>query len=115
MSAPPLGLSQISHPIVKSAIEAMNGRNKKQWYALFSDKPAFTDDGNPHDFTIWCEKELFDSSSLAYLASIDKVDDGGLTIYGKFHSEKWGDFRTFLKFHVENGKITKMEVGQVDY
>lgn len=48
---PPLDLNTISHPIVKSAIEAMNRRNKKQWYALFSDKPMFTDDGNSHDST----------------------------------------------------------------
>ena len=59
MSAPSLDLNAIGHPIVKSAIEAMNSRNKKQWYALFSDNPRFTDDGNSHDFTDWCEKELF--------------------------------------------------------
>ncbi|HKH86908.1 MAG TPA: hypothetical protein VKA40_10180 [Nitrososphaera sp.] len=114
MSAPPLDLNTIGHSIVKSAIEAMNSRNKKQWYALFSDNPTFTDDGNFHDFTDWCEKELF-GSSLAYLASIDKVEDRGLTIYGRFHSDQWGDFKTFLKFHVDNGKITKMAVGQANY
>jgi hypothetical protein len=114
MSAPPLDLNTIGHSIVKSAIEAMNSRNKKQWYALFSDNPTFTDDGNFHDFTDWCEKELF-GSSLACLASIDKVEDRGLTIYGRFHSDQWGDFKTFLKFHVDNGKITKMAVGQANY
>ena len=64
----------------------------------------FTDDGNSHDFTDWCEKEFF-GSSLAYLASIDKVEDRGLTIYGRFHSDQWGDFKTHLKFYVDNGKI----------
>jgi hypothetical protein len=34
------------------------------------------------------------------LASINKVEDGGLTIYGKFHSDQWGDFKTFMRFHV---------------
>jgi hypothetical protein len=114
MPAPSLDLNKIDHPIVKLAIEAMNSRNKKHWYALFSDNPTFTDDGNPHDFIDWCEKELF-GSSLAYLASIDKVEDGGLTIYGAFHSDQWGDFKTFLKFNVDNGKITKMAVGQASY
>jgi hypothetical protein len=95
MSAPKLDLHAIDHHIVKSAIEAMNGRNKKQWYELFSDKPELTDDGNPYDFTEWCERELF-GSSVAYLASIDKVENGGLTIYGKFHSDQWGDFKTFF-------------------
>jgi hypothetical protein len=30
MSAPYFDLNAIDHPIVKSAIEAMNGKNKKQ-------------------------------------------------------------------------------------
>jgi hypothetical protein len=52
---------------------------------------------------------------LAYLASIDKVEDGGLTIYGGFHSDQWRDFKTFLKFNMDNGKITKMAEGQASY
>jgi hypothetical protein len=87
MSTPALDLHAIGNPIVRSAIKAMNSGNKKQWYELFSHNPALTDDGNPHDFTKWCERELF-SSSLAYLASIDKVENDGLTIYGMFHSDK---------------------------
>jgi hypothetical protein len=46
-----LDLHPIDQPIVRSAIEAMNSRNKKQWYELFSDKPKLTDDGNPYDFS----------------------------------------------------------------
>lgn len=114
MSASSLNLNKIDHPIIKLAIEAMNGRDKKHWYALFSDSPTFTDDGNSYDFADWCEKELF-GASLAYLVSIDKVEDRGLTVYGRFHSDQWGDFKTFLKFHVDNGKITKMAVGQANY
>ena len=55
-----------------TAIEAMNSRNKKQWYELFSDKPELTDDGNRQHFSEWSETELF-GSSVPYLASIDKV------------------------------------------
>jgi hypothetical protein len=59
------------------------------------------DDGKPSDFTKWSERDLF-GSSLAYLASIDKVEDGGLMIYGRFHSDQWGDFNTFMRFYVDN-------------
>jgi hypothetical protein len=115
MTAPPsLDLHAIDQPIIRMAIEAMNSRNKKQWYGLFSASPEFTDDGNPHDFTKWCESELF-GSSMAYLTSIDKVEDYGLTIYAMFHSDQWGDYKTFLRFHVQDAKITRMAVGQVDY
>jgi hypothetical protein len=73
----------------------MKGRNKKQSYALFSDNPEFTDDGNPHDFIEWSEKECF-GSWVADLASIDKVEYDGLTIYGRFHSDQGGDFKTLI-------------------
>jgi hypothetical protein len=113
LSAHNLDLHAIDHPIVRSAIEAMNSRNKKRWYELFSDKPELTDDGNAQDFNEWSEREVF-GSSIAYLASIDKVEDGGPTIYGRFHSDQWGDFKTFMRFHVEDDKITKLEVGQTE-
>ena len=61
------------------------------------------------------DKFFIFGSSLAYLTSIDKVEDGGQTIYGRFHSDQCGDFKTFLRFHIENGKITKLDVGQTDY
>jgi hypothetical protein len=110
----PLELDKIGDPVVRSAIEALNQRDREQWYRSFSDHPALTDDGIAHEFTEWCESELF-GASLAYLASIDSVEDGGLTIYGEFHSDQWGDFKTFLRFRVENGVITKMDVGQTEY
>ena len=108
MSAHNLDLHAVDQPIVRSAIEAMNSR-----YELFSDKPKLTDDGNPQDFSEWSEREVF-GSSIAYLASIDKVEDAGTTIYGKFHSDQGGDFKTFVRFHLENDKITKLEVGQTE-
>jgi hypothetical protein len=115
LSAHNIDLHAVDQPIVRSAIEAMNSGNKKQWYELFSNKPKLTDYGNPYDFSEWSERELFGLwSSVAYLASIDKVEDGGLMIYGKFHSDQWGDFKTFMRFHVENDKITKLEVGQTE-
>lgn len=113
-SAPPLSLSAIGNPVVKSAIEAMNGREKERWFELFSDKPAFTDDGIPRDFVKWCEEELFGSWS-ARLISVDKVEDGGLTLHARYHSDKWGDFKTFWRFVVEDGRISRLDVGATDY
>jgi hypothetical protein len=46
------------------------------------------------------KNELF-VSSVAYLASIDKVEDEERTIYGRFHSYQGGDFKSFLRFHGE--------------
>jgi hypothetical protein len=112
-SVPPIGLSAIGNPIVRSAVVALNDRDKKRWFELFS-KPAFTDDGTPHDFVDWCEEELF-GSMRAWIISIDRVEDGGLTFYARYHSDKWGDFQTFWRFVVERGRITKLDVGATSY
>jgi hypothetical protein len=61
LSAHNLDLHAINNPMVRSAIEAPNNRNNKQWYELFSDMPDLRDDGNLYDFTEWSERELFGS------------------------------------------------------
>jgi hypothetical protein len=98
-------------PIVKAAIEAMNTRDRQQWSALFADSITLSDDGTARDFTQWSDSELF-GKNKAYLKSIDRVGDNGLTLYGKFHSDRWSEFNTFMKFKVEGGKITRLDVGQ---
>ena len=113
-SSAPLGLGAVSNPIVRSAIGALNGRDKKRWFELFSEKPEFSDDGIPRDLVEWCEEELF-GASQAYLISIDEVEDGGLTFYARHHSDKWGDFQSFWRFVVVDGKISKLDVGATDY
>lgn len=110
----PRGLDTIGNQVVRAAIEAVNGRDRKRWYALFTDKPAFSDDGVPREFARWCDDELF-GSHAAYLISVDKVEDGGLTFYARYHSDKWGDFKTFWRFVVRAGKISKLDVGATDY
>jgi|SRR5271154_325270 len=110
-NAPDLG--EIGNPLVRSAILALNRRDRKAWFELFS-KPAFSDDGIPRDFAKWCDDELF-GRATARILSIDKVEEGGLAFYAKYHSDKWGDFQTFWKFVVKEGKITKLDVGATSY
>jgi hypothetical protein len=38
-----------------------------------------------------------------------------LTFHARYHSDKWGDFKTFWRFKVEDGKISKLDVGAIDY
>src|ERR1700751_4008108 len=99
MPAPQINLSAIQNPVVKAAIESMNSKDKKRWYDLFAKNASLTDDGQRHDLHEWSESELF-GPSLSYLASIEKVEDGGLTVHGTYHSDQWGEFKTFLKFSV---------------
>jgi hypothetical protein len=113
-SSPPPGFEAITNPLVGSAIQAVNGRDRKLWFALFAEKTAFTDDGIEQDFKTWCDNELF-GSSRAYLISIDKVEDDGLTFFARYHSDKWGDFKTFWRFKTVGGRFSKLDVGATSY
>jgi hypothetical protein len=102
----------LTNPLVKAAIQALNAHDRDGWFKLFADDTALTDDGNQHDFRQWADREFF-GSSKTYLKSIDRVEDNGLTLYGRLHSDQWGEFDTFMKFQVHGDKITLLDVGQV--
>ncbi len=110
----PIGLDAITETTVRFAILALNGKDRRRWFDLFSARPRFSDDGMTRDFARWCDDELF-GSVRAYIFSIDNVEEGGLTFYASYHSDKWGDFKTFWKFTLTDGKISTLDVGATDY
>ena len=104
----------VTNELIRSAIIAINGQDSRKWFELFSDDAILSDDGSIHDFRKWSTRELF-GSTACYVISIDKVEDDGRTIYCLFHSDRWGDFKTFMKFHSIGNKISRLDVGQTTY
>ena len=107
-----LSTEQLKNAIVKSAIEALQSGNSQQWLSLFTSNAELYDDGNKIDF------QHFSKNALGHerFTSIDKIENNGLDLYGKFHSDQWGDFKTYFKFHVNaEGKIFRLEIGQANY
>ncbi len=104
--------SKLTQPAVKKAIEALQAGNSGAWFALFTADAELYDDGRKMDF-----REFFDAAlGHERFTGIDKVENKGLDIYGRFHSDKWGDFKTYFKFHLNTeGKISKLEIGQASY
>lgn len=103
---------QIPNETVKNAIDALQSADKKTWFSLFTSDAEFFDDGNKESFKVFFELAI----GHERFTSIDKIEDDGLSLYGQFHSDKWGDFKTYFKFHVNNeGKINRVDIGQADY
>lgn len=107
-----MNIEQLSNPTAKAALNAMRAGDREGWFALFTADAVLTDDGSPHDFREWSDSELF-GESRGYVTSIQHEEDEGLTLYAHFHSDRWGDFLTFMKFALEDGKIIRLDVGQV--
>jgi hypothetical protein len=107
-----MNTAMITNPVAKKAIDALQAGNKDAWFELFTTDAQLFDDGNKIDF------KGFSESALGHerFTSIDKVENEGLSLYGKFHSDKWGDFKTYFKFHINsNNKVSRLEIGQADY
>ena len=107
-----MNTAMITNRIVKEAIDALQAGDKNAWFELFTNDATLFDDGNKIDFKGFSESALGHERFI----SIDKVENEGLSLYGKFHSDKWGDFKTYFKFHINSsGKIYRLETGQADY
>lgn len=106
-----MNLSAITNETAKKAIEAWQSGDAKSFIALFTSDAKLFDDGNPRDFN----KFIKDACGHERFTSIDKTENNGLHIYGNFHTESWGDFKTYFKFHLNaEGKINRLDIGQAE-
>jgi hypothetical protein len=99
----------IKNPVVRAAIDALQKGDKHAWRSLFADDAKLFDDGHPRDLM------KFEEEALGHerFRSIDQVDDSGLSIEGEFHSDTWGNFRTYFRFTLnQSRKITRLDIGQ---
>jgi hypothetical protein len=105
-------LTKITNPIVHRAISALQEGDKDSWFALFEDNATLFDDGRQISFRPFFQTAI----GHERFTSIDKVESQGLHVFGHFHSDQWGDFKTFFKFHLNpSGRIVKLEIGQAKY
>ena len=99
----------LTNPAIKAAIEALQKGDRKTWSALFEADAKLYDDGALRSL------EKFTREALGHerFTSIERVEKNGLEVIGEFHSEQWGDFRTYFRFQLSpGGKIKRLDIGQ---
>jgi len=105
----PVITDALTNPIVKAAIEALQKGDRKAWLALFESDAKLYDDGALRSL----EKFTRDALGHDRFTSIERVEKDGLDLIGEFHSEQWGDFRTYFRFRISPaGKIKRLDIGQ---
>jgi len=107
-----MDINKITSDKVKSAVKAWQDGNAALWLSFFTGDAKLLDDGHIRDF------KKFSAEAIGHerFTSIDKVENDGLSVYGEFHSDTWGDFKTYFKFQLNNdGKFHQLEIGQADY
>jgi len=101
----------LTNPVVRAAIGALQKGDRRAWSTLFESDAKFYDDGSPRNL------ETFTRDALGHerFTSIERVENNGLDLVGAFHSDRWGDFRTYFKFQLSPaGKIARLDIGQAE-
>jgi hypothetical protein len=99
----------LTSPTVKAAIDALQKGDRHAWSVLFEANAELYDDGSPRSL------EEFTREALGHerFTSIDHVTNRGFDLEGAFHSDRWGDFRTYFRFRLsQTGKISRLDIGQ---
>ncbi|MBB4805267.1 hypothetical protein HNP38_000539 [Chryseobacterium defluvii] len=106
-----MNTDQLTNSTVKEAFEAWQKGDSQTFLSFFTVDAELYDDGNPRNF----QKFVKEACGHERFTSIDKVENNGQSIYGNFHTESWGDFRTYFKFYLNSdGKITRLDIGQAN-
>jgi len=101
----------LANPTVRAAIRALQEGDREAWSALFEPHATLYDDGAPRSLA------TFTAETLGHerFRSLDRIENGGLDLTGSFHSETWGEFRTYFRFRLgASGKIQRLDIGQAD-
>lgn len=103
--------TKLTNPTVKKAFDAWQNGDGKTFLSYFTPDAKLHDDGNPRNFQGFvkeaCGHEKF--------TSIDKVENDGKDIVGNFHTQSWGDFKTYFKFTIDSEeKISRLDISQAE-
>ncbi|HEX5171189.1 MAG TPA: hypothetical protein VFW11_18560 [Cyclobacteriaceae bacterium] len=103
---------KLTNAVVKSAIDSWQAGDEKQWFSFFTKNAKLFDDGSPRDFYYFSKHAI----GRERFTSIDKVENDGKDVYGHFHTDEWGDFKTYFRFHLNaENKIFRLDIGQANY
>lgn len=102
----------IPDPTVRKAIEALQDGDARTWLSLFASSAILYDLGNEMTAGEFIEKSV----GREYFTRIDRTEDKGLSVFGGFHTEQFGDFQACFRFRLnEAGKVCRLDILQEAY
>jgi len=106
-----MNIDNLKNAEVKAAFQAWQNGDSKLFLSFFTNDAKLFDDGHSRDF----QKFVKEACGHEKFTTIDKVENNGFDITGNFHTESWGDFKTYFKFHIDpSGKFNRLDIGQAN-
>lgn len=104
--------TMLENPTVGKAIDALQNGNARAWLSLFVKNAILYDLGNEMTAGEFIEKSI----GREYFTHIDKTEDDGLSVFGSFHTDQWGDYQVCFRFRLdEEGMVHRLDVLQAAY
>jgi hypothetical protein len=104
-----LDTSTLKNVTVRTAIEALQSGDVHAWSSLFEAHAELFDDGKARSLAAFTR----DALGHERFKRIDQIAPDGLSLEGEFHSDQWGEFRTYFRFKLSAaGKIVRLDIGE---
>jgi hypothetical protein len=104
-----INVSDLGNPTVRDLVRAINANDRDAFYGAFTPDATMSDDGSDRELRQWAEREIF--SSHGHMDIVSASDDG-TSLIADYRNDTWGAMRTTWTFHVQDGKINRVETGQ---
>lgn len=101
--------AEVTDPAVRALIDAINAGDRAAFLATLTPDATMSDDGRDRDLHQWVDRELFSSQGRM---SVESATDGGRSLIAENTNDTYGTMRTFWRFTVHDGKISRFETGQ---
>ena len=101
--------AEVTDPAVRTLIDAINAGDRDAFFAGLTPDATMSDDGRDRDLHQWADRELFSSSGRM---QVESATDGGRSLTAENTNATYGTMRTFWRFTLQDGKISRFETGQ---
>ncbi len=96
-------------PAVRALIEAINHGDRDAFFAALTPDATMSDDGTDRNLAEWADREIY--SAGGHMDIVSAAADGS-SLTAVFTNRTWGAMRTFWRFTVHDGKVSRFETGQ---
>jgi ketosteroid isomerase-like protein len=101
--------ADVTEPAIKALIDAINAGDRDAFFATLTPDATMSDDGSDRDLRQWADRELFASAGRM---EVESATDGGRSLIAANTNATYGTMRTFWRFTLRDGKISRYETGQ---
>ena len=100
---------EVTEPAIQTLIHAINEGDRSGFFAALTPDATMSDDGRDRDLTQWADRELFSGPGRMEVKS---ATGGGRSLIAENTNDTYGTMRTFWRFTLRDGKISRFDTGQ---